>query len=98
MVEFANQLREQGLSITKAIVEASQDRLRPILMTAISALLGAYPMVFPTGAGAASRQSLGTAVFSGTFVATFLRLFVVPILYIVIGKIQARLRLSLFKS
>jgi len=55
MVEFANQLREQGLSMTKAIVEASQDRLRPILMTAISALLGAYPMVFPTGAGAASR-------------------------------------------
>ncbi|MEG4940810.1 efflux RND transporter permease subunit [Microcoleus sp. F4-D5] len=98
MVEFANQLREQGLSITKAIVEASQDRLRPILMTAISALLGAYPMVFPTGAGAASRQSLGTAVFSGTFVATFLSLFVVPILYIVIGKIQARLRRSLFNS
>jgi len=98
MVEFANQLREQGLSMTKAIVEASQDRLRPILMTAISALLGAYPMVFPTGAGAASRQSLGTAVFSGTFVATFLSLFVVPILYIVIGKIQTRLRKALFNS
>ncbi|OKH37368.1 RND transporter [[Phormidium ambiguum] IAM M-71] len=91
MVEFANQLREQGLSITKAIVEASQDRLRPILMTAFSALLGAYPMVFPTGAGAASRQSLGTAIFGGTFVATFLSLFVVPILYIVIGTIQQRL-------
>ena len=60
-------------------------------MTAVSALLGAYPMVFPTGAGAASRQSLGTAIFGGTFVATFLSLFVVPILYIVIGTIQQRL-------
>ncbi len=91
MVEFANRLRAQGLPLTKAIIEASQDRLRPILMTAIAALLGAYPMLFPTGAGSASRQSLGTAVFSGTFVATFLSLFVVPVLYIVIGKIQARL-------
>ena len=90
IVEFANQLREQGLSVTKAVVEASQDRLRPILMTAVSALLGAYPMVFPTGAGAASRESLGTAIFGGTLIATFLSLFVVPVLYIVIGKIQER--------
>jgi len=91
MVEFANQLRSQGLSLTKAIIEASQDRLRPILMTAIAALLGAYPMLFPTGAGSASRQSLGTAVFGGTLIATFLSLFVVPVLYIVIGKIQAKM-------
>lgn len=90
MVEFANQLRSQGLPLTKAIIEASQDRLRPILMTAIAALLGAYPMLFPTGAGSASRLSLGTAVFGGTFVTTFLSLFVVPVLYIVIGKIQER--------
>lgn len=91
MVEFANQLRSQGLSLTKAIIEASQDRLRPILMTAIAALLGAYPMLFPTGAGSASRQSLGTAVFGGTLVATFLSLFVVPVLYIVIGKIREKI-------
>ena len=98
IVEFANQLRDQGLSITKAAVTASQERLRPILMTAISTLLGIYPLVVATGAGSASRQSLGTAVFGGMFVATFLSLFVVPILYIVIGKIQARLRRSLFNS
>lgn len=91
MVEFANQLRSQGLPLTKAIIEASQDRLRPILMTAIAALLGAYPMLFPTGAGSASRQSLGTAVFGGTLVTTFLSLFVVPVLYIVIGKIRERM-------
>jgi len=91
IVEFANQLREQGLSITKAAVEAAQERLRPILMTAISTLLGIYPLVVATGAGSASRQSLGTAVFGGMFIATFLSLFVVPVLYIVIGTLRLRL-------
>ncbi|WP_413175005.1 efflux RND transporter permease subunit [Anabaena azotica] len=91
IVEFANQLREQqGLSITKAAVEAAQGRLRPILMTAISTLLGIFPLAVATGAGAGSRQSLGTAVFGGMFVATFLSLFIVPILYIIIGKIRER--------
>ncbi|MBW4446439.1 MAG: efflux RND transporter permease subunit [Spirirestis rafaelensis WJT71-NPBG6] len=84
IVEFANQLREQGMSITKATIEASQERLRPILMTAFSTLLGIFPLTTATGAGAGSRQSLGTAVFGGMLIATFLSLFVVPILYIVI--------------
>ncbi|MGF1990848.1 MAG: efflux RND transporter permease subunit [Nostoc sp. ZfuVER08] len=84
IVEFANQLREQGFSITKATIEASQERLRPIVMTAFSTLLGIFPLVTATGAGASSRQSLGTAVFGGMLIATFLSLFVVPILYIVI--------------
>jgi hydrophobic/amphiphilic exporter-1 (mainly G- bacteria), HAE1 family len=88
IVEFANQLREQGFSITKAAVKASSERLRPILMTAISTLLGIWPLAVATGAGSASRQSLGTAVFGGMFVATFLSLFVVPILYIVITQIR----------
>ncbi|MFN4876600.1 MAG: efflux RND transporter permease subunit [Aphanizomenon sp.] len=93
IVEFANQLQEnQGLSITKAAVEASKGRLRPILMTAFSTLLGIFPLATATGAGAASRQSLGTAVFGGMFVATFLSLFIVPILYIIIGKIRQRLQ------
>ncbi|MBK1989327.1 efflux RND transporter permease subunit [Sphaerospermopsis aphanizomenoides BCCUSP55] len=93
IVEFANQLREQqGFSITKAAVEAAQGRLRPILMTAISTLLGIFPLAVATGAGAGSRQSLGTAVFGGMFVATFLSLFIVPILYIIIGKIRERLQ------
>ncbi|WP_193198685.1 efflux RND transporter permease subunit [Nostoc sp. MG11] len=84
IVEFANQLRDRGYSITKAALEASKQRLRPILMTAISTLLGIFPLAIATGAGAGSRQSLGTAVFGGMFVATFLTLFVVPVLYIVI--------------
>jgi hydrophobic/amphiphilic exporter-1 (mainly G- bacteria), HAE1 family len=91
IVEFANQLREQGLSITKAAIEASQERLRPILMTAFSTLLGIFPLAIATGAGAGSRQSLGTTVFGGMLVATFLSLFVVPILYIVIKSATERL-------
>ncbi|MBE9004394.1 efflux RND transporter permease subunit [Fortiea sp. LEGE XX443] len=91
IVEFANQLREQGLSITKAAVEASQERLRPILMTAFSTLLGIFPLAVATGAGAGSRQSLGTAVFGGMLIATFLSLFVVPILYIVIKSLAETL-------
>lgn len=91
IVEFANQLRDQGLSITKAAIQGSQERLRPILMTAISTLLGIYPLVMATGAGSASRQSLGTAVFGEMLVSTLLSLFVVPMLYIMISKIRERL-------
>ena len=62
--------------------------MRPILMTAISTLSSIFPLVIATGAGAGSRQSLGTAVFGGMFVATFLSLFVVPILYIVVKSLR----------
>jgi HAE1 family hydrophobic/amphiphilic exporter-1 len=91
IVEFANQLRQDGMGIAKAAIEAAQQRLRPILMTAISTLIGIFPLVIATGAGSASRQSLGTAVFGGMFVATFLSLLVVPILYIVIKSLSDRL-------
>lgn len=90
IVEFANQLRDQGLSITKAAMESAQSRMRPILMTAISTLSSIFPLVIATGAGAGSRQSLGTAVFGGMFVATFLSLFVVPILYIVVKSLSGQ--------
>ncbi|MEQ8383971.1 MAG: efflux RND transporter permease subunit [Coleofasciculus sp. A1-SPW-01] len=91
IVEFANQLRDQGMTLRKAAIEAAQQRLRPILMTAISTLFGIFPLVIATGAGSGSRQSLGTAVFGGMFIATFLSLFVVPILYIVIKSGSDRL-------
>jgi HAE1 family hydrophobic/amphiphilic exporter-1 len=90
IVEFANQLREQGLSITQAALEASKERLRPILMTAISTLVGIFPLAVATGAGAGARQSLGTAVFGGMLVATILTLFVVPVLYIVFQTLSDR--------
>lgn len=90
IVEYANQLREDGLSITQAAIEASQERLRPILMTAISSLVGFFPLAIAVGAGASSRQSLGTALVGGFLIATFLSLFVVPILYIVIKQFTER--------
>lgn len=92
IVEFANQNREKGMSITKAAVEAAQERLRPILMTAIAFILGIFPLVIAVGAGALSRQSLGTTVAGGMVVSTVLSLFVVPILYIVIETARDRFK------
>lgn len=98
IVEFANQMREKGASITKAAVEAAQERLRPILMTAIAFILGLLPLVYAEGAGAAARQSLGTAVCGGMVVSTVLSLFVVPILYIVIKSFTDRIMKGGHKS
>ena len=84
VVEFANQLHEQGMSYTRAAVKAGQERLRPILMTSFAALLGFLPLVISQGAGASSRWSLGTALFGGLMLSTFLSLFLVPILYILV--------------
>ncbi|HEY9828769.1 MAG TPA: efflux RND transporter permease subunit [Stenomitos sp.] len=88
IVEFANQLREKGLSITRAAIEASESRLRPILMTSFSFIFGLVPMMFASGAGAVSRESLGTAVNGGMLVSTVLSLVIVPVLYILIMTAQ----------
>jgi hydrophobic/amphiphilic exporter-1 (mainly G- bacteria), HAE1 family len=90
IVEYANQLRDEGLSTVQAAIEASQERLRPILMTAISSIIGFFPLAIAVGAGAESRQSLGTALVGGFFVATFLSLFVVPVLYVIVKNIGDR--------
>jgi hydrophobic/amphiphilic exporter-1 (mainly G- bacteria), HAE1 family len=84
VVEFANQLHEQGMSYTRAAVKAGEERLRPILMTSFASLLGFLPLVISEGAGASSRWSLGTALFGGMLLSTFLSLFLVPILYILV--------------
>ncbi|MFM1800156.1 MAG: hypothetical protein RLZZ117_2434 [Cyanobacteriota bacterium] len=81
IVEFANQRLRGGLPLPEAIHGAAVARLRPILLTAISSLTGFLPLLFARGAGASSRISIGTVVFSGLFVATFLTLFVVPVVY-----------------
>ncbi|HIJ40225.1 MAG TPA: multidrug efflux RND transporter permease subunit [Deltaproteobacteria bacterium] len=88
IVEFARELRMQGMSIVEAAVNASKERLRPILMTAFAFILGVVPMVVATGAGAASRHSLGTAVFGGMIAATFLSLVLVPVLYVVLQRLR----------
>lgn len=81
IVEFANQLRDEGKSIREAVVEASVVRLRPILMTSIATVLGAVPLVFASGAGAESRVAIGTVVIAGLSMATVLMLVVTPVLY-----------------
>ncbi len=84
IVEFAEQLREKGMSIVDAAVEAARIRLRPILMTSFAFILGVLPLVFATGAGAASRNSVGTTVFGGMIVSTVLNLFFIPVLYVIV--------------
>jgi multidrug efflux pump len=81
IVEFANQLRDEGRSIRDAVLEASAIRLRPIVMTVISTILGAVPLVLASGAGAESRVAIGIVVIGGLGIASLLTLFVTPVLY-----------------
>jgi hydrophobe/amphiphile efflux-1 (HAE1) family protein len=90
IVEFAKLRREEGMGIEQAAMEAASLRLRPILMTSFAFLLGVAPLLLATGAGAASRRSLGTAVFSGMIAATVLAIFIVPVLFVVIDRLAER--------
>ncbi|MDZ4775907.1 MAG: efflux RND transporter permease subunit [Alphaproteobacteria bacterium] len=81
LVEFANQLRDEGREIREAILEASDLRLRPILMTSIATVIGAVPLMIADGAGAESRQTIGVVIVFGVTVATMMTLFVVPVFY-----------------
>jgi multidrug efflux pump len=81
IVEFANQLRDEGMAVAEAIVEASAVRLRPILMTSVAMICGAIPLMLSSGAGAASRESIGVVVVFGVAFSTLLSLFVVPAFY-----------------
>jgi HAE1 family hydrophobic/amphiphilic exporter-1 len=91
IVEFANQLREGGKTPFEAAMEAARLRFRPILMTAFSFILGVLPLLVATGAGAASRVALGTAVFGGMVFATVLGIFVLPWLYFAVQSVSDRL-------
>ncbi len=84
IVEFANQLREQGRDPIDAVTHAAATRLRPILMTSIAFILGILPLAFAHGDGANSRISLGTAVLGGMIVSTVMNLLIVPVLYIIV--------------
>ena len=90
IVEFAEQLQEEGLSTLDAAVEAARIRLRPILMTSLAFILGVVPLMLAEGAGAAGRVSVGTTVFGGMIAATTLNLIFIPILYVVVRSIVPR--------
>ncbi|MCR6643520.1 MAG: efflux RND transporter permease subunit [Terricaulis sp.] len=81
IVEFANQLRDEGRSVRDAILDASDLRLRPVLMTSIATIVGVVPLMIGHGAGSESRATIGVVIFFGLLVATMLTLFVVPVFY-----------------
>ncbi|MFT6132367.1 MAG: multidrug efflux pump, partial [Shewanella sp.] len=81
IVEFANQLRDRGVEFQQAILQASTQRLRPILMTGITTAAGAIPLVLSSGAGAETRFVIGVVVLSGILLATFFTLIVIPVAY-----------------
>jgi HAE1 family hydrophobic/amphiphilic exporter-1 len=84
IVEFAEQQLETGKSIIDAAITAAELRLRPILMTSIAFILGVLPLYFASGAGAYGRHSVGTAVVGGMVLSTFLNLFFIPVLYVIL--------------
>ena len=90
IVEFANQQRHYGLDRTEAAIEAAGERLRPVLMTALSTILGVLPIALSLGASAGSRQSLGVAVVGGLVFGTLLTLYVVPAMYSYLARREIR--------
>jgi multidrug efflux pump len=89
IVEFANQLREQGLDTLEAIQKSAAQRLRPIMMTTGAMVLGAVPLAIATGAGAESRQQIGWVIVGGMSLGTLLTIFVVPTMYTLLARRQA---------
>lgn len=86
IVEFTNQLREKGMAIYEAVLEASEMRLRPILMTSIATISGAVPLALSTGAGAEARSTIGWVIIGGAGLSTFMTLFLVPSLFVLVGR------------
>ena len=86
IVEFANQLRNEGKNIKTAVMESASIRLRPILMTSSSTIFGVLPLIISSGPGEASRLTVGITIFAGMFFSTFFTLYVIPVIYLIIGK------------
>ncbi|WP_342805035.1 efflux RND transporter permease subunit [Alteromonas sp. M12] len=82
LVEFADQMRDQGYSVYAAIIEAGKVRLRPIMMTLVSTILGGLPLILSTGAGAEARNAIGWVVFGGLGIAVVFTLYLTPVLYL----------------
>ncbi|WP_417666246.1 efflux RND transporter permease subunit [Pseudidiomarina sp.] len=86
IVEFTNQLRDAGMQFDEAIVKGSQQRLRPIVMTAFTTLMSAVPLILGSGPGAESRMVIGTVIFAGVALSAFLTIFIIPSLYSLLAR------------
>jgi multidrug efflux pump len=86
IVEFINQMRDEGMEFHDAVVEGARIRFRPVVMTAFSTVIGSVPLIMATGPGAASRTHLGVVIFSGVSIATLFTLFIVPAFYDVFAR------------
>ncbi|ALM52016.1 efflux RND transporter permease subunit [Halomonas huangheensis] len=86
IVEFANQLRDEGIEFREALIRASLTRLRPIVMTSVTTIAGSIPLILSSGAGAETRMVIGTVIFTGVAAATFFTLFVVPVAYEILAR------------
>ncbi|WP_397396132.1 efflux RND transporter permease subunit [Phenylobacterium sp.] len=86
IVEFANQLRDEGRSVREAVIESSVIRLRPIVMTSIAAAAGAVPLILWGGAGGESRRTIGVVIFFGAIISTLLTVFLVPVFYTLLAR------------
>ena len=91
IVEFANQLRKEGKNLEISIIEAASIRLRPILMTSLSTIIGVLPLILGSGPGAASRLTVGITILGGMLFSTFFTLYVIPTIYSIIGKNTQRI-------
>ena len=86
LVEFADQLRDKGYSVPEAVEQAASIRLRPIMMTLLSTLFGALPLILATGAGAEARSAIGWVVFGGLGLAVIFTLYLTPVLYLALAR------------
>lgn len=86
IVEFINQLRDEGVAFRDAVLEASGKRLRPIVMTSLTTAMGAIPLIISSGAGAETRLVIGIVIFAGVIISTVFTIFIVPVLYTLLAK------------
>jgi hydrophobic/amphiphilic exporter-1 (mainly G- bacteria), HAE1 family len=91
IVEFAKMKHEEGMSALDAALEAAKLRLRPILMTSFAFIFGCVPLMLASGSGAASRSTIGTGVVFGMGIATLIGIFLIPVCYVFVESIQARI-------
>jgi HAE1 family hydrophobic/amphiphilic exporter-1 len=92
LVDYTNRLRERGMDITAALIEAGRVRLRPILMTSVAVVMGAIPIALALGAGSISRRPLGYAIVGGVVFSTALTLFLVPVVFSLMEALRVKVR------